>query len=439
MTYQVLSREAGTRTRLVIPPASVWVISTLEVAISHQGKTSLLLTYPSYPLSGQPISDSHHEGHWAPPFMAYPVETGFSPPTTFESVQGLVDTALSKVDVRKDMQQLCYQMGLRDVHLSERESFLELKVSPREPSLVKAYWILRHALIDVDEACVANLADAEVRRGYVHLPIDLDAQVVSARREPNRERVELWFLGKPVQSNVEYVLRSPDRRAAIEQTALVVDPSAFAKDETGILCAVDLAGYGTALKYAGDHMHSPGIDGIDAQSIIRQRIITLLERMLAETGATQAQVAGDGFIAAFPDRVYPNRDSTIRRVLESWNRVLEAASILNGEIRTETSRVGSRIALHAGAYRYGRISGTNSFLPSFDGQSIVDVARLEQGLAANNTLQLGVHRLVASSALTENLGGINESGWHAQGKGPLTSKEFSEQAWLYSRLEEGDR
>jgi hypothetical protein len=42
--------------------------------------------------------------------------------------------------------------------------------------------------------------------------------------------------------------------------------------------------------------------------------------------------------------------------------------------------LGSRLAIHYGGYRYGKLSQAVSLVTSFDGNEIVAVSRLEQGL-----------------------------------------------------------
>jgi hypothetical protein len=378
----VFSKETPDLTPLEIAPSSLWVISTVEIAVRQGGRSYLLLVLPSYPIAGQPNNPEHDEGHWAPPFVAYPVPLEFSPPTTVGSVRRLVKARLDKAQVANDLEQLLYQMGLRDAHLAERQPFLELKVSPRSPSLVKAYFILRHGLIDLDSACLRNLADPEFRRGYVFCPVQQDDVFLSHRFSEVHQRDESWFLGKPLQSNVQYVLSDQDRRAAIEAASIALAPDSFMRSDRGTICVVDLSGYGRALKYALEKMHGFSLSGVDAQDEYRATVSELMYEMLGELGVTQAQVAGDGFIATMPERVFAPNSDAIGRVLSAWRKVVDRIDDLNDAITDSTSRVGSRMVLHYGAYRCGRVAGVRSAVGAFDGSSIVAAARLDQGLRA---------------------------------------------------------
>jgi hypothetical protein len=73
--------------------------------------------------------------------------------------------------------------------------------------------------------------------------------------------------------------------------------------------------------------------------------------------------------------------SVVTRLISYWRRFLELLERLNKDIRDPGLAMGSRMALHYGAYLYGRIGFRRSFAPTFDGASVVEVARLEQGLS----------------------------------------------------------
>jgi hypothetical protein len=432
MSYQVVTRLTPDDTPLAVVPSSIWVISTLEIAIEQGGRTVTLLTYPSYPLLAQRVTDDHDEGYWAPPFMAYPVPILYSPPALVGSVRRIVNEALKHIDITQDLQQLCYQMGLRDVDLEEREPFLELKVSPRSPELLKAYWILRHGLRSADAACLRNLADSEVRRGYVYGPTDLSSRHYSTRPSDTHGRHEVWLLGKPLQSNVEHVLRNEETRLALESARLRLDAEMFTRSESGLVCVVDLSGYGRALKYAHTQMRSFTETSERVQTGLRIAVSEYLQDMLAALGATQAQIAGDGLVAAFPDRVFKDRNATIRKILAEWSRVTAAIDNLNASIAKPEFRMGSRMALHAGDYSYGRTGGVGSFLPAFDGQSVVDAVRLEQGLASSDLAKDVRHRLAVSTALSAFRPVIRSAGWVHRGTTNLSAKEHVGRAAIYS-------
>ncbi|MFC0544123.1 hypothetical protein [Kutzneria chonburiensis] len=438
VTYEIIDGGTPDR-RLLVPPAQVWVIATLEITVhQEQGRPHLLLTFPSYPLGP---GTAHDEGYWSTPFVAYPVNTGYGPPTTVASLRRLIAATMAAEDTEADISQLAYLLGLRDTTLTRLGEFLEIKVSPRTPELVKAFHMIRYGLSSVDEACLRNIADPDLRRGYVFLPLD-HGDYLHERFSAAHLRQEQWFLGKPLMSNIQHVMATPGLRATLASSSIALSRDLFARGESGLLVAVDLAGYGTALKYARERMHSFGSDTNSIQAAFRKSIGTYFDRMLGQLGAMQVQTAGDGFVAAFPARVFGDPAQLVADLLTQWRRLVGEIAVLNKEIREEGLRVGSRMALHFGDYEYGRIGGIASYLPAFDGASIVEVARLEQGLAsamrAGQRIEPGVelqakrHYVIVSRALRHELG----DGWSA---GPadrvgvldLEAKEFRDRAEVW--------
>ncbi len=380
MTYDIVSEQPDSFP-LVAAPSALWVISTLEIAINQGGEPHLLLIFPSYAISDDPAAASHDEGYWAPPFVAYPVPIKFSPPTTAGSLRRSLDRGINRTNMVADLDRLAYLMGLRDTEFEYRGSFTELKTSPRFPELVKAYKIVRHGLINSDQASVRNLADPDSRRGHIFYPLDSSEEYTTNRYSKPHARMERWFLGKPLMSNVEYLLSDKGRRQQISHSAIPLQRKVFSRQETGLLCAVDLAGYGTTLRYAGSAMHAFDRTSTDIQDTFRKSVTERFDKMLVQLGVMQVQTAGDGFIAGFPRRVFDDVNELLRAVLQRWHALVAEMQSMNAVIRDANYHFGSRMALHYGAYEWGRIGGIRSFAPAFDGASVIEVSRLEQGLS----------------------------------------------------------
>ncbi|SNR25174.1 hypothetical protein [Actinomadura mexicana] len=439
MTYQIIDTEHAL-TRLSEPPSQIWVIASLEITVRQGGRTHLLLTFPSYPLKGGRVAPPHDEGYWSPPFVAYPVPMTFSPPTTVGSLHKLATARITDDAMKADLAHLAYQMGLRDIELEYRGSFFELKKSPRSPELVKAYKIVRYGLTGVDEACLRNLADPDMRRGYVYLPLDEYEEMTRPLHSSLHGRTERWFLGKPLMSDVEHIVSDRGYRGMMAANAIDIDTTLFSRRETGILCAVDLAGYGGALRYARENMHSFRETSDVIQETFRKSVATRFDRMLARLGTTQVQTAGDGFVAAFPRRSFESAADTVDELLEEWRAVVRRIDDLNEAIRNPQYRVGSRMALHYGEYEYGRVSGVGSFALAFDGAAIIEVCRLEQalaiamreglapvGAAQPTALAPRQNNLLISPDMRDVLGSRwrpRDDGYHHLGELDLVAKEF---------------
>jgi hypothetical protein len=121
--------------------------------------------------------------------------------------------------------------------------------------------------------------------------------------------------------------------------------------------------------------------GQEMAGLLQSSVIRHFDVMFSQLGVSQVRTLGDGFIAAFPQRVFPDTAEAVEKLVNYWRRFLEKLEQLNEDIRASGLAMGSRMALHYGTYQYGRIGLGRSFSPTFDGASVVEVARLEQGLA----------------------------------------------------------
>ena len=357
-------------------PAQLWLILTLEIIISDTHGKSMLLIYPSYSLTETEHPVPVTEGYWTPPFFGYPVELGFKTPDTVGAVKKRFQEY--NIDKSKVIGELAYVMGLPNPEIEESKSFIELKRSPRTPNLWKCFKILRFTCTKLGTRGRRNLADPECRKGYVFLPIDNLDKVLKERYSLGHERAESLFLSKPLISNLDYVLKLPQSLSQLKATAISIESKYFRFDEEGIVICADLAGYGSACKYAIEKMHSFTESGTDIATYFRESVGSLFYMFLASVGVSQIQMAGDGFIAAIPKRHFINNDikTTLMSFMNAYLNMIDKIDEFNQAIADQSKRVGSRLALHYGNYRYGRIALSRSISADFDGGSIIEVARL---------------------------------------------------------------
>jgi hypothetical protein len=367
------------------------LVYTLEIVVHDEFAAYLLLTYPSYATSAQTPED-WDEGCWTPPFLSYHVNPGLSTPLRVASVRRLFDRFEEDLasrhprsagdSVPHDVQRLGWQVGARDPSFEHLGGFIEVKRSYRNPGVILCYKIARYGLwLHEDDPGIRDVADSEARRGHVFLPLDNLDSVLQPRYSKRHERTEQWFLGKPLASNIAQIIRTPEQLTALRDRAIPLQPRHFRHEEEGLLCTADLAGYGTALRYAREEMHGFGFRGEQMAGLLQSSLIRHFDVMFSQFGVSQVRTLGDGFVAAFPKRVFPNVADTVADLIGYWRRFLEALEQLNRDIRDPGLAMGSRMALHYGAYQYGRIGLGRSFAPTFDGASVVEVTRLEQGLA----------------------------------------------------------
>lgn len=362
-------------------PTQLWLILSLEITVADEYGESLLLTYPSYSLDGNGPSDLV-EGYWAPPFFGYPADLGFGAPDRVGRVKALFRDLEKSVRPQDAINELAYLMGLPSPEIEFVGEFIELKRSPRTPELWKCYKVKRYSCTKLGPRGLRNLADPECKKGFTFLPLRKLDQVLSKKYSSEHGREEHLFLSKPLMSNLDVVLSSSGNVMQLCARAIPVAPDNFRIHESGLLVCVDLAGYGTACKYAEENMRSFKEDGRQVAKYLRESVAGYFYQILAEVGIGQVHTAGDGFIATIPKRHFNSSSvsTVVKAFLGSYIKMLELIERLNSSIQEEDKKLGSRLALHYGDYRYGRIALTRSTSPDFDGDTIIKVARLEGAL-----------------------------------------------------------
>lgn len=430
LLYQRIPVHMPAPTPVTALPSQIWIISTLEITVSVASRNFVLTQLSSYSLRNQRIESSHGEGYWAPPFVAYPVPIRFSPPSTVGSLLKACTDAIKEEVLTRDAEQLAYRLGLRDVTMTPREGFLEIKVSPRSPEMVKAFYIRRFGVTGVSSDCLPNLADRESMMGYLFLELTRDGAQDAVRRKSDvHRRAELWVAGKPLQSNLEAVVGDDRMRAELAHSAIQLSMADFYNRDTGLIVACDLSRFGAALSNARTSMGGFLGTGQDAAEAFTSVVAAALQRFVAVIGTTQVQIAGDGLVAALSDRLGDPLTSRVTNVLKAWAEVVAVVDKLNGLSQRPSFSVGSRFALHYGEYRHGRIAGPASVVPGFDGAAVVEAARFEQGLASWLAAHsnYGDHVGIVSSAVIRELGPdfVVEGLSKAAESITVTSKEFT--------------
>lgn len=196
-------------------------------------------------------------------------------------------------------------------------------------------------------------------------------------------------------------------------------------------------------------MHGFGVRGEQMAELLQSSVIRQFDIIFSQLGVSQIRTLGDGFMAAFPHRVFPDVADVVTALIGYWRRFLETLEQLNEDIRDPRLAIGSRMALHYGSYQYGRIGLGRSFSPTFDGASVVQVARLEQGLAlaVKGAAEAGAdpddrlamvrgqrHVLAVSDAAYERCAGRLEDlsdDLEFHGRMPLDAKERTWEARVY--------
>ena len=407
---------------------SLFRLATLEIVVKDiSGIASLVLMLGSYALD-HTLLQEHGEGYWVPPNVAYHLNLkGFTSPSTLGSLRDNFKT-VPKKRMMDDVQQLAYSLGLRDTYISHAGSFIEIKNSPRTPETIRAFYIDRYVLDSVDYNSLRNIADPELWHGLVFAPLNINSPYYKKRTSPSHQIEEVWFLGKPLQTNVTYLLNNTSITTKLINTAKDIKMENFSIIESGTICVIDVAGYGAALRHTQHNMVSFSQTEFEIMRDFRFSISKKLIDFVSELGTTQVQIAGDGLICAFPSRVFNNNSLLIENIIAKWEKTIVELEKLNSSIKDESKKVGSRIVLLNGDYQYGRINGILNFSPAFDGQSIIEAVRLEQGLSAwtKRYTENKKHNMHYFACIKDNIG-ISKTlnNWQDCGEHQISAKEYT--------------
>lgn len=449
--YVVFDDRPDPRRRFQHKPASVVMIATLELVIDDGRSKYLLITSPRYEPVERASEGVHVEsGQWTPPYVTRSIA---SPAEHYWRSAGKVMESVDQELVGWDAAMHLSQMvGGWNCGLSELEqigSFTEYKRSWGQPTSWKAYHVLlfRARTDDVERMA---LADPEARKGFFYLPIEEDrfAHATRTRQCEQHARDEIMFLGQPLATNLAHIVGTPEKRKALCAQSVSLREEDFHSTYSGLLVCGDIAGYGAACKHVAD-MQSLEAEARDPATIIRESAAAGFTQLFHEAGMRQIHTAGDGFIAALPLQSESEIREALMHFLEAYERFLHALDELNTRIAADFIRVsgegdppvmGSRLALHWGEYRYGKIARAASSAPTFDGATIIDVARLEQGLSAMTKGKVedpvGVsarpHTVIQSQALIEHIPHLHDchERLEALGSADVGSKEFAHEASL---------
>lgn len=373
---------------LIPRPVQVWILLTMEIVVKTPAGRFLVVKQPYYSDAADP--ESLFEGAWAPPFIGVPVPQRYDvagTPKILRSRFTEVERSIRPIEL---IEQFLYETGVENPSIEERPAFTEIKSSPRNPQVVKAYKIRRFSVRSDLSTSKSNLADPDGRKGFVFIPIDDLDRYVTRRNEADGKPA--WtFLGLPLMTNLAALLSAPSEINQLRASAIEISSEYFFHDQMGLVIVLDISGYGRTVRYVTENMNSLDATGIELADFFRARLAQWFAELLAAIGARQIQHAGDGFVCAL-NRVDAAALSTLSRELHKLqDRIDQISARLPDEYR-----LGTRFAVHRGEYRYGRVGGTLSAVPGFDGETVVTAVRLEQALAVH-AAQRSVRHIAVTS------------------------------------------
>ncbi|RNH98592.1 hypothetical protein EEZ25_26180 [Micromonospora aurantiaca] len=407
-------------------PVQIWILLTVEIVVRTPVGRFLVAKQPYYSDAADP--ESLFEGAWAPPFVGVPVPQRYDiagTPRILRSRFAEVEEDIRPIEL---IQQFLYEMGVENPSIEERQPFVEIKSSPRNPHVVKAYKIRRFAVHSDLSTSKSNLADPDGRKGFVFIPLDdLDRYVTRGKADDGKP---VWmFLGLPLMTNLATVLSAPAEINRLKSSAIEIGSEYFFHDQYGLVLVLDLSGYGRTVRYVAENMNSLDAGGRELADFFRARLAQWFAELLAAIGARQIQHAGDGFVCALNRADAPALKALGAELRKFQDRIEQISAHLPDEYQ-----LGTRFAVHAGNYRYGRVGSALSAVPGFDGETVVTAVRLEQALAAHAAQSHVRHIAVTSlDEQSEELLFPGDDWVHTAEPVTLESKEFRSMRRIWTR------
>lgn len=388
-------------------PTTLVIVATLEIVIKDDFGTSLLVISPRYEevevVDNELRTPLPESGHWTVPYISRSLESPSGGYKHIKATLAEVDKALKTWDPEPKLKVYADTI-FRGVNDIERiGGFYELKQSWSQPQVTKLYRIVR-CRPDLANCEAGTLADANSRKGIAYLPIDSRyEEVTRVRYCPLHRREERLYQSQPIETNLCALVDHTEDRRGLKSQAIKLNRNAFFRKYTGLLLCGDIAGYGAASSYAEDHMTD--FSKRDHGAVLRDSATVAFTGLFLHTGVSQVHIAGDGFICAIPlatslgactpdmarNALQYFADAYMKYVasLEHLSRELERHVESNAGVAPSSLVLGSRLAIHYGEYRYGKMTQAASLLTGFDGREIVAVTRLEEGLSiVRNTPKL---------------------------------------------------
>jgi hypothetical protein len=379
-------------------PTSLVLIAALEITVSDQFGHYLLLISPRYEqvelADGQNPATLPESNHWTVPFVSRTLETPSGGYKNVATTLVIAERETKKWVPKRELTNYARAVFRGITDIQSIESFYELKRSWSQPQVTKLYKIMRYRA-ELGNCEASTFADPDSRKGIAFIPIDDRYERIIRKRDcPVHQREETLYLSTPLESNVSAILNEKDQRGELCAHALPLDRGVFYREYHGLLLCGDIAGYGLASEYAEDHMSD--LADNDHGAVLRDSASVAFTDLFIEAGVAQVHTAGDGFVCAIPLATGSKKPTqtqikeALRHFIEAYITYIERLDKLNQALEkhfrsnpTGTSSeptMGSRLVIHVGGYRYGKMSQAASLLTGFDGREIVAVTRLEQAL-----------------------------------------------------------
>lgn len=404
MIYKILEHMPE-ENELDIVPSEYWILNCFFFVLREGSNTYLPLTCPIYKITK---SGNIEGGLWTPPYVARKIEGTIKRLTTPKSIKKMMaQYEHDNIDkINDDISYMFYYLGVQNYELTKLSEFTEYKTSYSEPTKIKCYHIINHLVTDMDKASIVNIVDPECMRN-LHF-IDLNSNINNLPKRSNEKFPS--YNGKVLSSNLYKVLEEQRCKLTDNKTCNIVEETFLWNEFEGILFSYDINSSGKIRNKIENDYVSLYQNGYEISEDFISNILIIFTQVLAENGIYQYRLEGDGFIAAIP-----KNDFELFNIKENYidiTAILKIFKKCDEEIEKLLSCsenvFSSKVAIHYGKYKYGKIGGIEARSTTFSGKELFVLSRLRDGIAKwnnknkKNISSLGVLENSSVFLLNEN-------------------------------------
>lgn len=354
-------------------PAEYWYLDLYIITLddsdgvlSSSQQKYMVLEYPSY--TDIDSGNSINNCIWSVPYMAYLFhKTGTKRYKTVDAITRFYDRQISAhTDLLKELEEYrFYHMGISDYDKIEGKSYIEYKVSSRQPDKWKCYYIKEHYIVKIDSLGILNLVDPEGLHSYRYYPL---------MPKPNIAGETTYYAGKYFASNVTHLLKTSYNK--LIQFSNPVCGNMLRYKLYGILFKIDIVGFTLMYNKIVDEMKSFDETGKEIALHFIAGISNIFENEMQKFDISQYIIEGDGLTG-----MIPLRDSSEDKI--GISRVIDCISGVKQDINLLASKLGETVCIRcsiiAGSYIYGKLTGLSSKGQAV-GEIMITLSRMDQYL-----------------------------------------------------------
>lgn len=233
---------------------------------------------------------------------------------------------------------------------------------------MKCYYVIEKFVCNLNQISKFRLADPEGLYGHHYLLL-----TDWWRKYCEREDGKICFLDKVIPQNIVYRI---DELNEFANSANPIETKDLYYSLQGFLFKVDMIDFTEFYSHLREDAFDLENEGeVIAHNFI-SRITGVFEQELQKSKVNQYVIEGDGLTGALPRELI---GENLKKLLELFQNI--QSRLFELTVHSKMKWVGLRcVLLYANEYKYGKIDGLDALKPSFSGELLIVLSRMEQRL-----------------------------------------------------------